>query len=191
VQRASLSKATGWHIALLRGINVSGKNMLPMAELAKMFVAAGCGDVKTYIQSGNVVFRASDGVVSKLGGLITPQIEERFGCKVPVVLRSAAELGEVVRSNPFLKAGAAEDSLHVYFLAGMPAAGDVAGLDTGRSAPDAFAVVGREIYLRLPNGMGRTKLTNAYFDSKLKTVSTARNWRTVLKLLEMVGEAGR
>ncbi|MCU1318566.1 MAG: hypothetical protein JWP98_84, partial [Edaphobacter sp.] len=80
---------------------------------------------------------------------------------------------------------------HVYFLAGMPTAGDVAGLDAGRSAPDAFAVIGREIYLQLPNGMGRTKLTNAYFDSKLKTVSTARNWRTVLKLVEMVGGTGR
>jgi len=104
VQRASRSKTTGWHIALLRGINVSGRNMLPMAELAKIF-AAGCGDVKTYIQSGNVVFCADDGIVDKLAGLITQQIEERFGCKVPVVLRTAAELGEVVRSNPFLKAG--------------------------------------------------------------------------------------
>ena len=190
MQRASRSKAKGWHIALLRGINVSGKNMLPMPELTKIFATAGCGDVKTYIQSGNVVFCARDGVVDKLAGLITQQIEERFGCKVPLVLRTAAELGEVVRSNPFLKAGAAEESLHVYFLAGMPTAGDVAGLDAGRSAPDAFAVIGREIYLQLPNGMGRTKLTNAYFDSKLKTVSTARNWRTVSKLLEMVGEPG-
>ncbi len=169
---------------------MGGKNMLPMPELAKMFVAAGCEDVKTYIQSGNVVFRAGDDVVSGLAGLIAGQIEERFGCRVPVVLRTAAELAEVVRSNPFLKAGAAEDSLHVYFLAGMPAVGDVAGLDPRRSAPDAFAVVGREAFLQLPNGMARTKLTNAYFDSKLKTVSTARNWRTVLKLLEMVGEVG-
>jgi len=128
--------------------------------------------------------------VSGLAGLIAGQIEEGFGCRVPVVLRTAAELAEVVRSNPFLKAGAAEDSLHVYFLAGMPAVGDVAGLDPRRSAPDAFAVVGREAFLQLPNGMARTKLTNAYFDSKLKTVSTARNWRTVLKLLEMVGEVG-
>ena len=191
MQRASLSKATGWHVALLRGINVSGRNMLPMVELAKMFAAVGCGDVKTYIQSGNVVFRANDGIAGKLADSITQRIEEQFGCKVPVVLRTAAELIEVVRRNPFLKAGAAEDSLHVYFLAGAPAAGDVAGLDAGRSAPDAFAVVGREIYLQLPNGMGRTKLTNAYFDSKLKTVSTARNWRTVLKLVEMVGGTGR
>jgi len=169
---------------------VGGKNILPMLELAKMFAAAGCGSVKTYIQSGNVVFRADKAVADGLATLVERQIEKRFGCKVPVVLRTAAELVGVVKSNPFLKAGATEDSLHVYFLAGMPGAGDVEGLDAQRSAPDAFAVVGRDIFLQLPNGMGRTKLTNAYFDSKLKTVSTARNWRTVLKLLEMVSKVG-
>lgn len=180
------SKTASRYVALLRGINVGGKNMLPMKELAAMFVAAGCGEVTTYIQSGNVVFSADAKVAAGLAGVITRQIEERFGIRVPVVLRSAAEMMAVLRANPFLKAGAIEEMLHVYFLAGMPGAGDVAGLDAGRSAPDAFEVVGREIYLQLPNGMARTKLTNAYFDSKLRTVSTARNWRTVGKLFELM-----
>jgi uncharacterized protein (DUF1697 family) len=91
----------------------------------------------------------------------------------------------VVRGNPFLKAGAAEELLHVSFLADRPSTDLVAALDSTRSAPDEFAVVGREIYMKLVTGAAKTKLTNAYFDSKLKTVSTMRNWRTVLKLAEM------
>ncbi len=173
-------------VALLRGINVGGKNILPMKELAAMFAAAGCGDVATYIQSGNVVFSAGAGVKKRLVGLISQGIEERFGFRIPVVMRTAEELGAVIRENPYLKAGVSEELLHVYFLADVPGAGEVGKLDLLRSAPDAFSVQGREVYLRLPNGMARTKLTNAYFDSKLGTVSTARNWRTILKLYEMM-----
>jgi uncharacterized protein (DUF1697 family) len=176
-------KASSRYVALLRGINVGGKNMLPMKDLAAMFVGAGCGDVATYIQSGNVVFSAVDKVVAGLSGMIAKQVEERFGMRVPIVLRSAAEIGAVIRRNPFLKA---EEMLHVCFLADQPGKDLVEGLDAGRSAPDVFAVVGREIYMQLANGVSGTKLTNAYFDSKLKTVSTMRNWRTVLKLAEML-----
>jgi uncharacterized protein (DUF1697 family) len=182
-------KATARHVALLRGINVGGKNMLPMKELAGMFVAAGCGDVTTYIQSANVVFSANTKVVAGLGLVIAARVEERFGLRVPVVLRTAGEMEAVVRGNPFLKAGASDETLHVCFLADLPDADKVAGLDAGRSAPDAFALVGREIYMRLLKGVSGTKLTNAYFDSRLKTVSTMRNWRTVLKLAEMMAGA--
>lgn len=179
-------KTSSRHVALLRGINVGGKNMLPMKELAGLFARAGCTDVTTYIQSGNVLFSADSTVVAGLSAAISHQIDERFGLRVPVVLRSTAELTAAIRNNPFLRAGTEQDLLYVYFLAGMPDAADVAGLDAARSAPDAFAVVGREIYLQLPHGMARTKLTNAYFDSKLRTVSTARNWRTILKLAELL-----
>jgi uncharacterized protein (DUF1697 family) len=179
-------KVSSKHVALLRGINVGGKNMLPMKELAAMFVAAGCADVVTYIQSGNIVFRAEDKVVAGLGARIAKQIEARFGIRVPVVLRTAAEVNAVIQGNPFLKAGVSEETLHVCFLADQPGKDLVAGLDAGRSAPDAFAMVGREIYMQLVKGVAGTKLTNAYFDSKLKTVSTMRNWRTVLKLAEML-----
>jgi uncharacterized protein (DUF1697 family) len=181
-----MKKDSSRHVALLRGINVGGKNMLPMKELAAMFAKAGCADVTTYIQSGNVVFCAEDKVVEGLGAGIAEQVEARFGIRVPVVLRAAAEIDAVLRANPFLKAGPSEETLHVCFLADRPGKDLVAGLDAGRSTPDAFAVVGREIYMQLVNGMARTKLTNAYFDSKLKTVSTMRNWRTVLKLAEML-----
>ena len=172
-------------VALLRGINVGGKIMLPMKALAEMFAAAGCRDVKTYIQSGNVVFRY--GRKKDVAGVVRAEIEKQFGLKVPVVVRSAAEMVKVLAENPFLDAALDEAWLHVMFLDDKPTAAMVAGLDADRSKPDEFVVKGREVYLHLPNGAAKTKLTNAYFDSKLKTVGTQRNWRTVKTLAEMMG----
>jgi uncharacterized protein (DUF1697 family) len=180
------SKRLSTHVALLRGVNLGGKNLLPMRELAQMFVGAGCSDVRTYIQSGNVIFRAAPGLLEGFPDRMTKQIAERFGCRTPVILRTAKQFADAVRDNPFAKAAADEKALHVYFLASLPNAQDVARLDPERSRPDAFSVHNREIYLHLPNGMARTKLTNSYFDSKLATTSTARNWRTVLKLFELM-----
>jgi uncharacterized protein (DUF1697 family) len=150
-----------------------------------MFIKAGCGDVRTYIQSGNVLFRGTPAVAESLPAHITGQIAKRFGFRIPVVLRTAGQLAAAIRDNPL--SAIPQEMLYVYFLAGRPDASRVAQLDPDRSKPDAFVVHGREIYLHLPNGLGRSKLTNAYFDSKLATVSTARNWRTVLKLLELMG----
>jgi uncharacterized protein (DUF1697 family) len=173
------------YVALLRGINVGGKNILPMKDLAKMFADAGCKNVRTYIQSGNVIFEKAGGGV-KLADAMAANIEKRFGFRIPVILRTAEELRKTIRDNPFLPSVADQRWLHVYFLAGAPNAGSIAGLDPARSAPDAFHVRGQEIYLHLPNGMARSKLTNAYFDSRLSTICTARNWATVLKLAEMM-----
>ncbi len=181
------AKPNDFYVALLRGINVGGKNKLPMADLAAMFDGAGCSDVKTYIQSGNVIFRATEVRASRIHGVITKSIADRFGLRVPVIMRQAAELHAVARGNPFLHAGADPETLHVIFLADRPDAAKVKALDPKRSPPDAFEVRGREIYLRCPNGAARTKLTNDYFDTRLATTSTMRNWRTVLKLVEMSG----
>lgn len=178
------------HAALLRGINVGGKNKLPMAELAEVFTEAGCADVKTYIQSGNVVFVAAPASAKRIPSLVSRQIHERFGLEVPVILRTADELRRIAANNPFLKSEADTSSLCVGFLAKAPHASRVAGLDPNRSPGDAFQVIGREIYLHLPNGAARSKLTNQYFDTALATVSTFRNWRTVLKLVEMTQAAG-
>jgi uncharacterized protein (DUF1697 family) len=173
------------HVALLRGINVGGKNMLPMKELAGYFVKAGCRDVATYIQSGNVVFSAQATVLKKLPGVISAMIAEGFGHRVPVVVRSHEELASVVSNNPFPPPREGEKLLYVAFLADLPAADAIAGLDPDRSPPDRFVVLGREVYMHLINHAAKTKLTNAWMDSKLSTVSTSRNWATVLKLHEM------
>jgi uncharacterized protein (DUF1697 family) len=178
--------ALATHVALLRGINLGSKNRMPMPDLMEMFVAAECADVRNYIQSGNIIFRASHAKAKKLPDLIAKRIAEAFGHRVPVILRTAAEFGEVIANNPFLTGGASEAALHVMFLAGLPEASAIAALDPHRSPLDTFFVRAREIYLNLPNGVADTKLTNAWFDSKLATIGTGRNWRTVLKLHEMM-----
>lgn len=172
------------YVALLRGINVGGNNKLPMKDLAELCLEAGCAEATTFIQSGNVILRASSAVAKKLPDALTQGIAARFGFRIPIVMRTAAELKTVLEANPFVKT-ADPNHLHVAFLAETPAPSRVAALDPNRSPPDALAVVGRDVYLMLPNGVARTKITNAYLDAKLQTVSTARNWRTVQKLIEL------
>jgi uncharacterized protein (DUF1697 family) len=177
------------YVALLRGINVGGKNPLPMKELAAEFVAAGCEHVRTFIQSGNVVFSAPAGYdESDLTRLLCARLAERFGYMAPLILRTTEELRAAITNNPYLAVGAPEETIHIMFLTATPDAARVEKLDPDRSPGDTFVVLGREIYLRLPTGMARTKLTNAYFDTKLGVTSTARNWRTTTKLLELMEE---
>ena len=180
---------TGASVALLRGINVGGKNKLPMADLAAMFREAGCDDVRTYIQSGNVVFRAGPALAGDIPSLISASIMDQFGYRIPVVTRTASEFQEIVQANPFAETGTEANKLLVMFLADLPDRAHVEALDPNRSPGDEFAVLGREVFLHYPNGVARSKLTNAYFDSSLSTTSTSRNWRTVGKLFEMVKEA--
>ena len=176
------------YVALLRGINLASRNRLPMKTLEKMFKDAGCDGVRSYIQSGNVFFRANRTLAGKLSNQIAAKILQSFGFRIPVILRSAEQMAETVKGNPFVNNEAMAEVLHVMFLANQPSQERIAALDHNRFLPDEFAVRGAEIYLCLPTGVARSKLTNAYFDSKLATVSTSRNWRTVNKLLEMMRE---
>ncbi len=173
------------YVALLRGVNVGGKNKLPMAELRDIFTAVGCTTVRTYIQSGNVVFDAAPDLVECVPELVTRAIIQRFGISTDVILRSSKELRQVATSNPF-DTSVDPRLLHVAFLENIPGAEAVAQLDPERSPQDAFAVRGRNVYLHYPNGVARSKLMNEYFAAKLQCASTMRNWRTVLTLLEMV-----
>ncbi|MCY3912621.1 MAG: DUF1697 domain-containing protein [Chloroflexi bacterium] len=177
----------GVYIALLRAINVGGTKKLLMADLRAMFEAAGCTEVRTYIQSGNVVFRADPALAERIPELIEGEIAASKGFQVPVVTRSAAEWSAVVSGNPFLAAGADPAQLHVGFLAEEPGTARIAELDPNRSPQDALEVRGREVYLHFPNGTARSKLTVDYFDRTLGTTITIRNWRTVGKLLAMAG----
>ncbi|HEY1586313.1 MAG TPA: DUF1697 domain-containing protein [Polyangia bacterium] len=156
-----------------------------MVTLSAMFAAEGATSVTTFIQSGNVVFDAPAKRAATIAARITAEIEKKLGLRVPLVLRSATEMAQAAARNPFVAAGVDDNELHLMFLAAEPAAKLVAALDANRSPGDSFALVGRDVYLRLPNGVARTKLTNAYFDKALATVSTMRNWRTVLKLCEL------
>ncbi len=179
------SRKSSVQVALLRGINVGGKHKLPMKSLVTMFEEAGCTNVRSYIQSGNVVYEAGSALARRIPVTIGAAIAEEFGFEVPVITRSAGEIRRAVRANPFLERGGDENALQVAFLADRPSKAKVSGLDPDRSPPDEFAVRGREVYLWCPNGLARTKLTNAYLGSKLGTTSTIRNWRTTLKLREL------
>jgi uncharacterized protein (DUF1697 family) len=175
------------YVTLLRGINVGGKNRVPMADLVALVQAAGGRDVTTYIQSGNAVFHATAAVASRMPSLLEKALADRLGLTVPVVVRSADALRAVSAGNPFLSEGADPALLHVAFLAAKPDAAQAASLDPDRSPPDRVVVHGSEAYLHLPNGVGKTRYTSAYLDARLGTVGTLRNWRTVLALVDLCG----
>lgn len=174
------------HVALLRGINL-GARRIPMPALAAIFADVGCEDVRTYIASGNVVYRAGAKLAARIPDLVAEAIAEGYGFDCPVVTRRVVEIDAVVEGNPFADEAAADPkAVHVAFLRDRPAKAKVAALDPDRSPPDSFVVRGAEVYLHLPNGAARSRLTSAWLDSRLATVSTARNWRTVLKLRELL-----
>jgi len=174
------------YLALLRGINVGGRNKLPMEVLTALFSAAGCEHVQTYIQSGNVLFEASKPLARELPRQIETTIAEQLELSVPLVMLDAGQITSIAHGNPYLdKEDIDPKQLHVVFLAEQPNAEQLAALNPDRSPPDSFVAHGRAIYLHCPNGVARTKLSNKYFDRVLDTTSTIRNWRTVLKLAEL------
>ncbi len=158
-----------------------------MAELRAELEARGFADVTTTLASGNVCFRSAlpESVVAERIG---DTIEEAFGVRIGIVVRSAAELAAVAGRNPFLAAGADVDpaTLHVAFLSEQPSATAVATLDLNRSPPASFAVAGREVYLSYPDGAGRSRLTLDYLERRLGVTGTARNWRTVTRLAALL-----
>jgi uncharacterized protein (DUF1697 family) len=171
--------------ALLRAINLGATNKIPMAGLRSLFSDLGYADVATYVQSGNVVFRAPAGSADQVAAEIQRGIAEEFGLTVAVLLRTPAELGKITRANPFLGDESDPKKLHVIFLDTQPAAAAKRELDPERSPGDRFDLRGREIYLHLPNGFGRSKLTIDYFERRLGATATGRNWTTVTKLAEL------
>lgn len=173
------------YVALLRGLNVGGHNRLAMKDLCAVFTAAGALNVSTYIQSGNVLFDASGEVAKAIISVVPVELKRRFKVQTPVVMRSSRELAAVVAGNPH--ASISDEAFwHVAFLSAKPTAQAIETFDVARFAPDVVTAKGRELYLTLPNGVGQSKLTNAFFDSALKTVSTLRNWRTVLALNDLI-----
>ena len=167
------------YVGLLRGVNLGSKNRVAMGELRALVESLGHTDVSTFIQSGNVLFTTSKAITAKS---FESAIDKELGIDITVVLRTASELKTVVNANPFKDVDLSK--LHVGFMANKPAASVVKTLDADQFAPEAFVVQRREVYLHLPNGMGRTKLP-AYLDRRLKVPTTIRTWKTVTKLLEL------
>ena len=177
------------YVAMLRGINVGGQKIVKMESLRASFEGLGFSRVRTYVQSGNVVFEASKDSSSKLSSRIGEKILSDFGFTVPLILRTSGEMKKTVSDNPFLKEKGIDSSkLHITFLSGFPDATALRKLDTLDRGPDQFRVNGREIYLYCPEGYGRTKLSNTTFERLLSIDATTRNWKTVSTLAEMSSE---
>jgi uncharacterized protein (DUF1697 family) len=172
-------------IALFRGINVGGNNMLPMRGLTALLAQLGAIDVTTYIQSGNVVFRHSERSAARLSQRITAAVEVQYGFAPRVLLLTCDELQQAAVTNPFARDGVEPRTVHVLFLAEAPARPDLPALEKIKSADESFALLGRWFYLYTPAGLATSKLAERA-ERLLGVPGTARNWRTVGKLLELV-----
>jgi uncharacterized protein (DUF1697 family) len=170
---------TTTYVALLRGVNVAGHGKVKMHDLRRVFEALGYSDVSTYIQSGNVIFT---GGASEGAGRVERAIVAELGMNVTVVLRTSAQLERAVRRNPFADVDASK--VHVGFMAHRPSATVVKTLDLERFSPEDAVVDGSDVFLHLPNGVGRSKLPD-YVGRQLGVPITFRNWNTVTKLVEL------
>jgi uncharacterized protein (DUF1697 family) len=174
------------YISLLRGINVSGKNRIAMPALQAMYIELGYSNVRTYVQSGNVVFDTLEQAPPILARQIEVEIEGTFSYEVPVIVRRPADFQRILATNPFLRRdGIHPDQLYVTFIASTASMVVLSDLPNPNADGDEYAMGERELYLFCPNGYGRTKLNNNFFERKLKLVATTRNWKTVIALEEM------
>lgn len=176
-------------VALLRGINVGGAKKVPMARLRELLSDLGYDDVSTYVQSGNAVFDAAETDARTVAQQIERAIEAEFGFGSRITLRTREEWAAVVAANPFPDAVAEPKTLHVVFLSEPVPPGRLDGVDRAAFEPERFELRERELYLWLPDGIGRSKLAATLTERRLGdgVTATARNWRTVATLLELAG----
>ena len=172
------------YVSMLRAVNVGGTSRIKMQALQRVYESLGFTDVRTLLASGNVVFRSSLKNRAQLVKRIMQEIERQLGLKVEVILRTLPELASVVERGPVLSARADPSKLVVMFLSDVPAGAAQTALLKWHKGPEMIELRGPEIYLYYPNGIGRSKLSNAVLENKLDTAGTARNWNTLTKLLE-------
>ena len=177
------------YIALFRGINVGGTNVLPMKDLVALLENIGSQNVKTYIQSGNAVFQNKEENASLLSKEIRAAIKKGYGFEPQVLLLKPEELERAVASNPFSEAECEPKTLHIHFLASMPKNPDLGALESIKGDRERFALKDGVFYLHAPDGIGRSKLA-ANAEKLLGVAVTGRNWRTVCKVMAMAKQCG-
>jgi len=177
------------YIAFLRGINVSGKNQIKMEALKVLMQELNLKNVRSYIQSGNLLFNHKGSSSTELESLIANKIEDEYGLSVPVLVKTAVEIEEAIENNPFISPYLSHiDKLHITFLSDIPDEHLVSDLSAFTDPSDKFILSGDVIYLYCPNGYGNTRFSNTFFEKKLNRTATTRNWKTMLKLAEMMKE---
>ena len=173
------------YIALLRGINVGGHRKVPMAALRQVMSDLNFEEVKTYIQSGNIIFLSDEKHTKmQIAKIISKAIVEEFGFEVPVVVKTADAIKKAVEANPFSTEPI--ETLHLTFLSEIPKAEYVDALNSTDFLPDQFIIQEACAYLHIPGKYHKTKISNAFFEKKLNLSATTRNWKTVLKLIELI-----
>lgn len=174
------------YITILRGINVSGQKLLKMEALRKIFTDLKFENVRTYIQSGNVIYTSQTTNINFLNEQISKAIENTFGFHVPIITLTRNELKTAIRLNPFLKDETFEHSyFHITFLANTPTSESIETIKKLNFNEDKIEINGKVIYLYCPDGYGNSKLTNAFLEKKLNTIATTRNWKTTNELLKI------
>jgi uncharacterized protein (DUF1697 family) len=173
------------YIALVRGLG--GKYIVPMKDLVRLMQRLGLRDVRTYIQSGNAVFRSKRIDVIAVAEKIKAAIQRGYGFAPEVVIVTFAELSKAIAANPYPEAAADHKSVHLYFMAAAPKTPDLDALDALRANGERFVLKGKVFYLHAPAGVGKSKLF-ARIEKKLGVPATARNWRTVCQLKELAEE---
>jgi uncharacterized protein (DUF1697 family) len=172
-------------VSLFRGINVGGHKAIRMDELKELHESLGLKDVVTYIQSGNVVFTSDNADLAQLPGQIEDGFAQKFGFHVNVIVRTSAELRDIIANNPF-QAKQESKWVVVLFLATRPDSTAQEDLQKTYVGPEELCIIGQEVYIYYPNGIGRSKLSHTFIEKKLKTNATGRNWNTILQLQKMI-----
>ncbi|MEO6883007.1 MAG: DUF1697 domain-containing protein [Bacteroidia bacterium] len=178
------------YISILRGINVGGHRKILMLDLKKLYEKLNFKDVVTYIQSGNVIFKTdAKNNNSALSKAIEKIIFETYNFQVPVIIRTVSEIEKIIFENPFLNEENSDvERLHVTFLSEIPAKSEVQEILKLDYSPDKFILNNKEIFICCSNGYGNTKLSNPFFEKKLNIIATTRNWKTVMKLVELANK---
>ncbi|TFG96545.1 MAG: DUF1697 domain-containing protein [Calditrichales bacterium] len=175
------------YISILRGINVSGKNVIKMDDLKALYESLGFENVQTYIQSGNVIFDSPPHPGAEVAKLIRETIAEKYNYQVPVQIRTHREISEIIANCPYGPVNPATDGtiVLVTFLSGKPSDIKIAQIQKFVNVPEKLVVRGTEVYIYCPDGYGKSKLSNNFLEQKFEMEATTRNWKTVLKLKEM------
>ena len=174
-------------VSLFRGINVGGRHKIRMDELKDLHESLGLRDVLPYIQSGNVLFKSEDTDSARLRKQIEDGFEKRFGFHVEIIVRTSAELRDIIDKNPFQSQQSKESKwVVVMFLAARPDNTAQEELLKTYVGPEELFIIGKELYIYYPNGIGRSKLSHSFLEKKLKTFGTARNWNTILQLQKLL-----
>jgi uncharacterized protein (DUF1697 family) len=174
------------YVALLRSVNVAGHGRLAMADLRDSVQRLGYKDVTTFIQTGNVIFQSPGKNIKKMATDIEAQLAADFGSSPAVIMRTPAELQQVLAISPFPAQGADSSRHHVTFMATDPDPAKLRAFDPPPSGSDELTIVGREIYVHTPDGYAETKLTGTLLERRLGVVTTTRNWNTVTKLCALL-----